>query len=321
MKPETLPYPLNSPWVWGIVRRFGLPFWFLLTSVAQWIASAGPWRPGFDTELAVGASKTWLIGGNPWSYFLVGGDGNVYHFAGLPPTLFIYAPLTGLNLELAGFVGVVVSLVAALIVIRRLHLPIWWFLFPPLNAAVFFANPHMLLMALLLAGGAWLAPAVKVYAFIPMVGEARWRDITVGLAIFAATVLAAPTLWSNWATSFADTNARLLAEAQGGWSLTGPLLILGVVALVVIALRKDARTAGWLAVPAIWPASEFFYSTMALPVMTPLLAVMLAVPLHLGPPLAVTTYAVQVAWSSRGSPWPRPRAYLRTWLTPRPQST
>ena len=217
MKPEMFPYPLNSPWVWGIVRRFGLPFWFLLTSIAQWIASAGPWRPGFDTELAVGASKTWLDGGNPWSYFLVGGDGNVYHFAGLPPTLFIYAPLTGLNLELAGYVGVAISLMAAVIVIRRLHLPTWWFLFPPLNAAIFFANPHMLLMALLLAGAAWLAPAVKVYAFVPMVVRRAGVTSTVGLAIFAATVLAAPTLWSNWATSFAAAIARLLApEAQGG---------------------------------------------------------------------------------------------------------
>jgi hypothetical protein len=318
---EKWPYPVNSPWVWAIARRFGLPLWFFFTSLAQWLAVAGPWRPGFDTELAVGASKTWLSGANPWSYFLIGGDGNVYHFAGLPPTLFVYAPLTWLNLELAGYVGVVVSLIAALLVIRRLNLPIWWLLFPPLNAAVFFANPHMLLMALLLAGAAWLAPAVKIYAFVPMLGEARWRDIAIGLAIFAGTILAAPTLWSSWATSFVATNARLLAEAQGGWSLTGPLLVLGVVALIVIALRKDARTAGWLAVPAIWPASEFFYSTMALPVMTPLLAVMLAVPLHLGPPLAVVTYAAQVAWKNRGSPWPRPGAWLRSWFAPGPRPT
>jgi hypothetical protein len=320
MKPERWPYPLSSPWVWSIVRRFGLPFWFVLTSAAEWLAP-GPRSPGFDTALAVGAARTWLAGGNPWSFFLVGTDGNVYHFAGLPPTLFVYAPLTFLSLDVAALVGVIISLAAALVVISRLHLPMWWFLFPPLNAGIFFGNPHMLLMALLLAGAAWLAPAVKVYALIPMIGEARWRDMALGFAIFAGTVMAAPTLWSDWAASLAATNDRLLVEAQGGWSLTGPLAILGIIPLVVIALRKDARTAGWLAVPAVWPASEPFYSTMALPVMTPLLAIILAIPRHLGPPLAVAAYAAQLAWSYRGMPWPRPRAYLRAWWVPRSHRT
>src|ERR1017187_8380637 len=130
MTPENWPYPLNSPWVWGIVRRFGLPLWFFLTSVAQWLALAGPWRPGFDTELAVGASKSWLAGGSPWAFFLVGGDGNIYHFAGLPPTLFVYAPLTPFGLEFVGYFGVLISLVAAIVVLRRLKLPLWWLLFP-----------------------------------------------------------------------------------------------------------------------------------------------------------------------------------------------
>src|ERR1019366_9895169 len=122
--------------------------------------------------------------------------------------------------------------------------------------------------------------AVKVYAFIPMLGEARWREIAVGLAIFAGTILAAPTLWTSWLSNLWDINARLLAEAQGGWSLTGPLVVLGLLSIAAIAVRKDPRTAGWLVVPAIWPASEFFYSTLALPVMTPVLAIFLAVPLH-----------------------------------------
>jgi hypothetical protein len=316
---EKLPYPLTSPWVWGTVGRFGLPFWFFLTSVAQWLALAGPWRPGFDTELAVGASRTWLAGGSPWAYFLIGGDGNVYHFAGLPPTLFVYAPLTPLGLEFAGYLGVALSAVAAVVVLRRLKLPLWWLLFPPLNAAVYFANPHMLLMLLLLSGASWLAPAVKVYALIPMLGEARWREIALGLAIFAATVLAAPTLWTSWLSDLWVTNARLVTEAQGGWSLTGPLVILGVLPIAVIALRKGPRTAGWLVVPAVWPASEFFYSTTALPVITPLLAVFLAVPLHLGPPLGIAVYALQVAWRCRASRWPRPREFLRNWLAPTPR--
>ena len=56
-----------------------------------------------------------------------------------------------------------------------------------------------------------------------------------------------------------------------------------VVALAMLALR-DRAAAGWLAVPAAWPASQLHYSTMALPVMTPLLAFFLAIPILRLPP-------------------------------------
>jgi len=64
--------------------------------------------------------------------------------------------------------------------------------------------------------------------------------------------------------------------------------LLGVtaVALLILAVR-DRRAAGWLAVPAAWPSSQFHYSTMALPVMSPLLAVLLAVPVARLAPVAI----------------------------------
>ena len=59
--------------------------------------------------------------------------------------------------------------------------------------------------------------------------------------------------------------------------------MLTIVALGLLALR-DRRAAGWLAVPALWPASQLHYSTMALPVMSPLLAFFLAIPILRLPP-------------------------------------
>jgi hypothetical protein len=47
---------------------------------------------------------------------------------------------------------------------------------------------------------------------------------------------------------------------------------LGALALI------DRRAAGWLAVPALWPAAEYFYATFALPLRSPWLAALLAVP-------------------------------------------
>jgi hypothetical protein len=302
LTPGEWPYPFNSPWVGTLVRRYGLAFWFLLTSIAHWTAIAGPWVPGFDTELAVGAAKNWLSGADPWSFSLIGEVGNTYHFAGLPPTVLIYAPLVSLGIQLAGYVGIVVSIVAAILILRRLRLPMWWLLFPPLNEAALVANPHMVLFALLILGGGWLAPAVKVYAFVPMVGEQRWRQIALALAAFLITLAVVPGLWFQWASDLGSTTGRLLVEAQVGWGLTGGLLILGIVPLLAIAWYKGLRTAGWLAVPTMWPASEFFYSSFALPVITPILAVFLAIPEHLGPPLGIAVYALQLAWNRRSAP-------------------
>lgn len=284
------------------MRRYGLPLWFAVTTASHWLQLFGPWVPGFDTELAVGAARNWLSGGDPWAFSLIGASGNIYHFAGLPPTLFVYAPLVPLGTQLAGYVGLVISLVAAVAILRRLGLPMWWLLFPPLNEGVAVANPHIVLLALLVVGGGWLAPAVKVYAFVPMLGERRWRQLGPALVVFGATIVAAPELWWNWATTFAATNGRLMTEAQGGWALTGAAIVLGIIPIVVIAWQKDLRTAGWLAVPAAWPASEFFYSTFALPVMTPVLAVFLAVPQHVGPPLAIAVYALYLVWTQRAMP-------------------
>lgn len=293
-----------------LVHRYGLPVWFLLTTVSHWTSLFGPWAPGFDTELAVGAARNWLTGADPWAFSLIGALGNPYHFAGLPPTVLVYAPLVWLGPQLAGYFGIAVSFVAAVLILRRLRLPIWWLLFPPVLEAVLVANPHVVLFALLVLGGGWLAPAFKVYAFVPMFGERRWREIAAAIGVFLATIVVAPGLWLQWASTFGPTTARLMTEAQGGWGLTGGLVVLGVMPLLAIAWYKDLRTAGWLAVPMVWPASEFFYSSFALPVMTPLLAVLLAVPQHLGPPFAISVYALHLVWTQRSAP----RRSWRQWL-------
>ncbi len=316
MTPEQWPYPFNSPWVRTLVGRYGLPVWFLLTTISHWTSLIGPWVPGFDTELAVGAARNWLTGGDPWSFSLIGAGGNPYHFAGLPPTVLVYAPLVSLGPQLAGYLGIVLSVIASILVLRRLRLPLWWLLFPPVNEAIAVANPHVVLFALLVLGGGWLAPAFKVYAFVPMFGERRWREIAGAIALFVATILVAPGLWQQWASTFGATTSRLMTEAQSGWSLTGGLVLLGVLPLLSIAWYKDLRTAGWLAVPMAWPASEFFYSSFALPVITPLLAVLLAVPQHLGPPFAISVYALTLAWTQRSAPRRSWREWLRTALRP-----
>ena len=68
---------------------------------------------------------------------------------------------------------------------------------------------------------------------------------------------------------------------------------------IVLLWRRDRKAAGWLAVPALWPSSEFHYATLAQPVMTPILAVLLAVPDKGLAPVAIT---LDILWRFAAEP-------------------
>ena len=70
----------------------------------------------------------------------------------------------------------------------------------------------------------------------------------------------------------------------------------------LVLARIDVRAAGWLVVPAIWPSTQFHYSTLAMPVMHPILAMGLALPLPGLPLVVITIYAGWRALSTRLAP-------------------
>jgi hypothetical protein len=155
---------------------------------------------------------------------------------------------------------------------------------------MFSGNQQLVVLALLVANdpiASALATGLKVYAFIPLLGETRWRQIGIAVLFNAATILIAPGLWLDYVQELGAISGRLEVESlQGLSAFYFPMLLaISVVALVLLALR-DRRAAAWLTVPAIWPSSQFHYSTMALPVMSPLLAVLLA-SLPAAPPVAI----------------------------------
>ena len=116
--------------------------------------------------------------------------------------------------------------------------------------------------------------------------------ITIAALLSLASFVIAPGLWVDFVGGAFAREARLLEESGGGYSAYQNSAILPLVGISVIALAwYDLKMAGWLAPIALWPASQFHWSTLAMPVMTPLLAVMLAVNLPGFVPLAV---AVQV---------------------------
>jgi hypothetical protein len=288
---------------WGAVL---LAVWFASNSFTRITSFFDQGFPiGIDARIYHRAVVAWLSGGNPWDA-AVAGEGWSFHFAGTPATLLLMAP-TGLIDETSfTALAIGISWAGAAWTLRRLGFPLWWLLFPPLAEALFSANPQIVVLAMLVANrsiASAFAAVLKVYAFIPLVGELRWRQIAVAAGFYLGSVLVAPGLWRDYASAFGYIAARIDFETQHGGSafFFSGLLGIAVFAVLILALR-DRRAAGWLTVPALWPSSQFHYSTMALPVMSPLLAVFLAIPIARIAPVAIVLEVgriVVVPWITR----------------------
>jgi hypothetical protein len=271
--------------------------WFLYwANDATW-SLAGDGRVGIDDRIYYRAALAWVNGLDPWGAGVAWSTIS-FDFAGPPPTVLVFVPFTVLTEEVFNAAWLGLSVAAALYTLRRLRLPLWWLAFPPLAQAVMVGNPQVVCMAALVASSnviASLAIPFKAYAALPLLGEFRWRPVAILAAACAVSVVLWPDLWRMYLDQFGAISQRLSAESFGGFSATRDprLLALVVAALLALAL-VDRRAAGWLAVPAAWPSSQFFYSEFALPVITPLFAAVLAMGTH--PADAVAPWAV-VAYS------------------------
>ena len=188
-------------------------------------------------------------------------------FAWIPETPFVI-----------GWFGL--SVAAAVYTLRRLQLPVWWILCPPMMQGLLVANPQVVCLALLLAGSDWLralAAPMKAYAVIPMVGLRQWRALAILTVAGGASVVIFWPLWAQYAADFRGTSSWLVDATNGGWSASRePLLWVAAAILLVTLAAMNWRDAGWLAVPTLWPASEFFYATFVLPLRSPWLIAALA---------------------------------------------
>jgi hypothetical protein len=278
-----------------------LPLWFLTFAYAYAAVIARAGYLGADFRIYYRATHLWLAGGDPWS--AVVSIFSPAHFGAPPLSLLPVAPFMLLTEDQSAIVFVAICALSGFYVVRRLRMGPAWLLFPPLVFGVVSGNPSIPLLALLLAGTSWasaLAVSLKVYAIVPLIAQRRWLDVVVVVGLLAAFVVASPGIWIDYAQRFGEIGARLSAESHGGYGALSwpPLVPPTVLALAVIA-RYDLPAAGWLAVPALWPGSEFHWVTFAMPVMTPWLGAMLAI---YWPGLAAVVtwpYAIMLWWRAR----------------------
>jgi len=256
---------------------------------------------GIDARIYHAAAQALLAGGNPWAQ---GVDGVI--FAAPPPTLILYLPFAWLPQGAFVAVAIGICAVSAVLAIRQLRLPYWWLLFPPIIESVAVANPDIVVLALLVTrGGSLLAILLKIYAVIPVVILGRWRPAITAVAVMAVT---APFLrWDLYVGQAAEISAAIWEQAgvHGKSAYAIPSLVpIAVVGLLVLGPRRAA----WLAVPALWPATQLHYAALALPALTPAMAAIMSLPV---PGAAVAAIVVAVMMDPA-----RPRSardVLRQW--------
>jgi hypothetical protein len=277
---------LDLAFVRGFFARYWLGIWFAIISVTR-LSVLLTGRPGFDAELYLKATRAWMSGADPWVFI------DQQRFAAPPPTLIPLAPIAILPEQLGIGIMIALAVVGAIATVRLLHLPWWWLLFPPFIDAAWNGNPQNLLVPLILIGAGPLAAFLKIYAIVPIALTLRWRALLVTGALL---LLTAPLLpWGSYIAQFGDLSAALNQQSDGGLSATAnPWLI--PIALVALAFAGRERAA-WLAVPAVWPATQWYYSTLAVPAATPIAGAILAIPL----PGAAVVATIAVAITRRNT--------------------
>jgi hypothetical protein len=264
------------------LERVGLPAWFVMIDLL-WIAKLDVLA--IDARHYQRAASAWLAGGDPFAVM----EGQTPYVAG-PHTLLFYAPTSALPLTVATWGWMAAGLVAAVWVVRRLGLPIWWVLFPPLAHAIWNGNPQTISLALLLAGGsiaASVAVLLKLYTGLAL--AFRWRDAIIAGVVLVATLPFVP--WQLYLDHSATISEHVATSWNGSaWRL--PVLVPFVI-LAIWILRKEGGA--WYAVGALWPGTQFYYVSMALPaiVQRPLIGAALALPVPLMTPVIVILLAAR----------------------------
>ena len=273
----------------SIAQRFGLSLsdallliWFSVNTgilLAPFIRY--PWILGGDAIIYTRAAALWLAGQDPWGPL----PGTAVRLVSHPHLLLFYAPFVGL--PNVGIVWVIGLLALSAVALRRLELPYWWLAFPPLADAIRWGSSDALVFALLVLGPRWLAPIAKPYAAFALLGDRRWLDIALALAIGAAGLLILP--WSLFLSHLSDVLAELRLNAKNLSVFSEPLaMVLAVVALAALGWRR----ALWLAAPVLWPLTQLHYAAMTIPALTRSSAFFFAVPIPGAPLVGVVVAAI-----------------------------
>jgi hypothetical protein len=286
-----------------------LATWFAVISAMRLLVIV-PGGFGLDGRLYRAATVAWLAGGDPWLVSI-----NGISFGAPPPTLLPMLPFALVPEAIGVGAILVLSVGGSLWAFRRLGMPWWWIAFPPLVDGFWNANPHGLVMPLLVAGLAPLAIFVKLYAGVVPVIRLAVKPLVVSAVLLLVTVPILP--WSTYLADLPYVSSQFRVISQGGlsvWSLEPALvpfaLAAGLIALVVLIVLERERAA-WAAMPVFWPWTEWYYSSLAIPALAGggvwmIAAAIMAIPIQGGPVLGIIALAIMSVVRRRRLRTPEP---------------
>lgn len=250
------------------------------------------------------AANAWLTGGDPWR---AGPPANL--FGGPPPMLLPYAITAFASFDVARFGWLVVSAGTAVWALRRLRMPAYWLIFPPLFEVIVLGHPEVFLLAAMalrspLAG---LVMLMKPYAALPFAAERRWTAFVVAAVGGLITLPVLP--WGIFVSEFGQIGATIARQSVGDAVFGNvPLMVVAALALASLGLRR----ALWLAGPVLWPYAQPIYKTMTVPMLPPVIAIAWALPVPGATLIGVVAYALLLQRQAHGGL----PAWLREGLVP-----
>lgn len=259
----------------AIATWFGLGALYWVLSLVSLAIVAG------DARLHVEAASSWLRGENPW---LAGTE--QFHVAAPPTFLLPFGPFGLVGGDSGTLLWMAVTVFAACWIVRRLSLPPFWLLFPPLVQGVLLGNPVVVGVAVLLGPAGALAPMLRLQLALLLITNPR----RLGGAVAAIAVTAPFLPWSEYLGQLPAIVARYASET-GSASAFGTWLLLPTLAALGVLVVLDWRAALWLVIPAVTPASGFYNGILALPLRHRWLAVVMAAPVAGAPAVATIVYA------------------------------
>jgi hypothetical protein len=268
-----------------------VPAWFVTISALRLKALIEFQPPGYDGMLYREATLRWLSGGDPWMAVTEGA-----RFAAPPPTLLAMLPFAVFPGPVAVALIIGLGLLGTAWALRRLGMPLWWLAFPPLVDGLYIANPHVLVLPLLVAGAGAVAAFVKIYA-LPVVGlQLKFRQLALAAVLLVVTIPVLP--WGQFLAAWDGVSAALRSQAAGtGLSVLAVPLLIPVAGVAAIVVGRERLA--WWSVPVFWPYTQFYYASLVIPGCTLVPALIAALPVEGATTVAMIALAVEVAVTDR----------------------
>ena len=270
-------------YVFDWFKRYWLAVWFLVIDIV-WLAEL-PFV-GTDGTYFEAARRLWA-GEDPWATSY-----NGWYFAAPPTTLLPLLPVGLIPEGVANVILVAIAVAASVWTVRHLALPWYWLAFPPLFFAMLGGAFDTWLAPLILMGLGWWAPFAKIYAVVPLAIRGEWRQLAIFAIALAVTFPFLP--WPTFLDQFPTIREHLAMQAGRGPGL----IAIPIIAVALVLMGRER--AAWMAVPALWPSTQFYYGAMAVPALTPWAAAVMAVPSDWSPTIACCVLAASVIQSRLG---------------------